>query len=159
MKEYFTGHKDSVVINEFLNFIPEDSADFKVVYRLRKMGEEFVEGSLSMDEVMTFSNCLPASSKTEAFIHKMKCYTFYSVLCDITSGKGLSPFGKKVKSEVEHPSFCRPLPKGKVAIIQYKLERIWKIRWKHPLVFNEYCLPATVTWIWSVVRMQKVVKD
>ena len=44
MKHYFIGHKDSQAINEYLNNLSDDSADFQVVYQLRKMGEEFNEG-------------------------------------------------------------------------------------------------------------------
>lgn len=83
MKEYFTGHKDSVAINEYLNELTESSNDFQVIFQLRTMGEEFVDGTLSIDEVKAFSKILFASSKAEAFIRQMKCYTFYSVLCDI----------------------------------------------------------------------------
>ena len=51
MKEYFIGHKDAARINEFLNARSEDSRDFQIVYRLRKMGERFVDGSLTLQEV------------------------------------------------------------------------------------------------------------
>ena len=51
MKEYFTGHRDAVRINEFLNGHSEDSRDFQIVYRLRRMGERFVDGSLTLQEV------------------------------------------------------------------------------------------------------------
>lgn len=51
MKEYFTGHRDAVRINEFLNAHSEDSRDFQIVYRLRKMGERFVDGSLTLQDV------------------------------------------------------------------------------------------------------------
>lgn len=51
MKEYFTGHRDAVRINEFLNVHSEDSRDFQIVYQLRRMGERFVDGLLTLQEV------------------------------------------------------------------------------------------------------------
>lgn len=161
MKEYFTGHKYSARINEYLNSLPEDSADFQVVFRLRKMGEEFVDGTLKIQEVYDCQNLFAkVSSKTESFIREMKCHTFFSALRSIASRKSsLSTFEQKVKREVEQPTFCKPIPAGKLSLIFYKLQRIWYTRWKHPLVFDEYWLPAMVTWIWSVVRWEKIVKD
>lgn len=50
MKEYFIGHRDVVRINEFLNAHSEVSRDFQIVYRLRRMGERFVDGSLTLQE-------------------------------------------------------------------------------------------------------------
>lgn len=161
MKEYFTGHKDSARINEYLNSFPEDSVDFLVIYRLRKMGEEFVDGRLKMVEVEDCQELFcEVSDRAETFIRKMKCHTFFSALRNIALRKlTLSPFEERVKMEIEHPSFYRPIPTGKFPLIIYKLQRIWHTRWKHPLVFDEYWLPATVTWLWSVVRWQRIVKD
>lgn len=160
MNEYFTGHKDSVAINDYLNALPESSNDFQIVFRLRCMGEEFVDGVLSLDTVYSFAECLPASCKAEDFIRQMKCYTFFSALSSIALKQVLSPFEQRVKEEIEHPTFCKPVPSsGKVAITIYKLQRIWYTRWKHPLVFNEHWLPALVTWVWSVVRWERVVRD
>lgn len=51
MKEYFIGHRDAVRINEFLNGHSEDSQNFQIVYRLRRTGEQFVDGSLTLQEV------------------------------------------------------------------------------------------------------------
>ena len=51
MKEYFTGHRDAVRINEFLNVHSEDSRDFQIVCQLRRMGERFVDGLLTLQEV------------------------------------------------------------------------------------------------------------
>ncbi len=160
MIEYFKGHKDSAVINEYLNALPQDSNDFLVVFCLRKMGEEFVEGKLSLETVHKYVQYIPASQRAEDFIKQMKCHTFYTALCNIALEKPLSPFEQKIKDEIEHPSFCKPIPStGGWPKIKYKLERIWHSRWKHPLVFNEYWLPALVTWGWGIVRMQKIVKD
>ena len=55
MKEYFTGHKDLVAINEYLNELTESSNDFQVIFQLRTMGEEFVDCTLCIDEVKAFS--------------------------------------------------------------------------------------------------------
>lgn len=161
MVEYFTGHKDSARINEYLNSLPEDSEDFQVVCRLRQMGEEFVDGTLKIQEVYDCHELFcEVSGKAEPFIREMKCHTFFSALRSIASRKSpLSTFEQKVKREIEHPTFCKPIPTGKLPLIIYKLQRIWYTRWKHPLVFDEYWLPATVTWIWSVVRWEKIVKD
>ncbi len=51
MTEYFTGHRDTKRINEFLNGHAEESVEFKIVYRLRRMGEKFVDGELTIQEV------------------------------------------------------------------------------------------------------------
>lgn len=162
-KEYFTGHKDCTAINAYLNALPEDSKDCQVVYQLRKMGEEFVDGKLTMDDVIVYDALCksPAikglrelSSSTEAFIQEMKCWTFYTTLRAIASGSELTPFLQKVKDEIEHPSFVGP-----ATTFTLKLQRIWRVRWKHPLVFNEPPLAHIITFIWSVVRVQKVVRD
>lgn len=161
MTEYFTGHRDAVRINEFLNAHSEDSRDFQIVYQLRKMGERFVDGSLTLQEVEDCQELfLVVSGKAETFIREIRCHTFFSSLRSIALRKShLNPFEVRVKMEIEHPSFCKPIPTGKFPLIIYKLQRIWYTRWKHPLVFDEYWLPATVTWLWSVVRWQHVVKD
>lgn len=161
MKAYFSGHKDSARINEYLNSQPEDSADFQVVYRLRKMGEVFVEGTLTLREVEDCKELLEdVSGDAESFIREMKCHTFFSALRSIASRKSpLNPFEERVKREIEHPTFCKPVPTGRFPLVIYKLERIWYTRWKHPLVFDEYWLPALVTWVWSVVRWERIVKD
>jgi len=162
-KEYFTGHKDCTAINSYLNALPEDSKDFQVVYQLRTMGEEFVDGKLTMDEVLVYNALCksPAikglsdlSSSAEVFIHEMKCWSFYNTLRAIASGNELTPFQQRVKDEIEHPSW-----KGEANTFTQKLSRWWYTRWKHPLVFNEPPLAKVITFLWSVVRMQKIVKD
>lgn len=168
MKEYFKGHRDSAVINSYLNALPEKSKDFQVVCQLRKIGEEFNDGTLKMDEVMAYDALCksPAiagvgqlSVTAEAFIHQMKCWTFYTTLRAIAFSNELSPFQQKVKVEIEHPSFCNPIPEGGFPLFIYKLQRIWYTRWKHPLVFNDPPLARVITFVWSVVRMQMLVKD
>ena len=72
MKEYFTGHRDAVRINEFLNGHSEDSRDFQIVYRLRRMGERFVDGSLTLQEVEENRELLQsAQAEAMAFIQRM----------------------------------------------------------------------------------------
>lgn len=125
MIAYFKGHKDSVVINEYLNGLQEDSNDFQVIYCLRKMGESFVEGSLSMESVYNYSRFIPASQQVEAFIKQMKCYTFYTAICNIALNKDLTSFEQSIKNEIENPTFSKPVPTvGKFAVFKYKLERI-----------------------------------
>jgi len=120
------------------------------------MGEKFNDGMLSMEEVKAFGQLVVngVPDTTNAFIHQMKCWTFYTTLRALASGNELIPFQQKVKDEIEHPSFV-----GSATTITQKLQRIWKVRWKHPPVFNEPLLAKVITWFWSVVRMQKVVKD
>ena len=156
MKVYFKGHKDSTAINEYLNNLSEDSIDFKVVYQLRKMGEKFNDGILSMNEVNVFDHLVVngISDDTDAFIKQMKCYTFYSAICHIGQGTLLTPFEMLLKHEIEHPSW-----KGEANTFNQKLSRWWHARWKHPLVYNEWWLPAMATCMWSVVRRNQIVKD
>lgn len=153
MKQYFIGHKDSQAINEYLSKFSEDSADFQIVYQLRKMGEEFNDGILAFQEILCFSK-LPLSDVAEAFIKQMKCWTFYTAICHIAQEQELTSFEQKVRNEIEHPSFVGPAD-----TITLKLQRVWRVRWKHPLVFNEPTLAKIITFFWSVVRLQKVVKD
>ena len=88
MKEYFTGHRDSVRINEFQNGHSEDSQDFQIVYRLRRMGG----------------------------------WPFYKALCVITQeGALLTPLEQRIREEIVHPSFCKPMPKGAIPRVWYKL--------------------------------------
>ena len=157
--QYFSGHKDSAFINGYLNSLAESSDDFQVVYRLRRMGEQFIDGVLSIKTVRDFAKFLPASLKAEAFIRQMKCWTFYTVLWHIAQDNCLTAFEQKVKYEIEYPSFYKPVLQCRFLLVWYKVQRIWLTRWKHPLVFNEYWLPATITFIWSVIRMQRIVKD
>ena len=152
---YFTGHIDSQTINDYLNKLSEDSSDFQVVYQLRQMGEKFNDGTLSLREVSESSRWFQnVSNSAEAFIHQMKCWTFYITLRAIASGNELTPFQQKVKDEIEHPSFVGP-----ATTIPQKLQCIWKVRWKHPLVFNEPPLALVITCMWSVIRMQKIVRE
>lgn len=153
MKYYFIGHKDSPAINEYLNNLSEDSADFQVVYQLRKMGEEFNDGMVTFQEISRFSS-LSVSDYAESFIKQMKCWTFYTAICHIAKGQVLTPFEMKVRNEIEHPSFIGP-----ASTIITKFQRIWRARWKHPLVFNEPVLARIITFVWSVIRMERIVKD
>lgn len=153
MKYYFIGHKDSPAINEYLNNLSEDSADFQVVYQLRKMGEEFNDGMVTFQEISRFSS-LSVSDYAESFIKQMKCWTFYTAICHIAKGQVLTPFEMKVRNEIEHPSFIGP-----ASTIIAKFQRIWRARWKHPLVFNEPVLARIITFVWSVIRMKRIVKD
>ena len=153
MKYYFIGHKDSPAINEYLNNLSEDSADFQVVYQLRKMGEEFNDGMVTFQEISRFSS-LSVSDYAESFIKQMKCWTFYTAICHIAKGQVLTPFEMKVRNEIEHPSFIGP-----ASTIIAKFQRIWRARWKHPLVFNEPFLARIITFVWSVIRMERIVKD
>ena len=153
MKYYFIGHKDSPAINEYLNNLSEDSADFQVVYQLRKMGEEFNDGKVTYQEISRFSS-LSVSDYAESFIKQMKCWTFYTAICHIAKGQVLTPFEMKVRNEIEHPSFIGP-----ASTIITKFQRIWRARWKHPLVFNEPVLARIITFVWSVIRMERIVKD
>lgn len=153
MKHYFIGHKDSQAINEYLNNLSDDSADFQVVYQLRKMGEEFNDGIVTFQEISRFSS-LQISDDAESFIKQMKCWTFYTTLCHIAKGQVLTPFELKVRNEIEYPSFIGP-----ATSISEKFQRIWRVRWKHPLVFNEPVLARIVTLVWSVIRMERIVKD
>ena len=159
MIQYFKDHKDSLAINIYLNGLPEDSHDFQIVYRLRMMGEQFVDGVLSMESVEDYAKYLPASSAAEEFIKQMKCWTFYTTLCHIAQNSSLSSFEQKVKCEIEHSTFLKPRPSGGLPLLWYKIQRVWYARWKHPLVFNEHLLPASITLFWCIIRMQKIVKD
>lgn len=87
MKEYFTGHRDAVRINEFLNELSQDSR----------------------------GDC--ASIILQA----------YAIM--------------------------------RFAEVWYKLQRIWKTRWKHPLVYDEWWLPALVTRVWCFIRNEQIVED
>ena len=153
MKHYFIGHKDSQAINEYLNSLSEENYDFQVVYQLRKMGEEFNDGLVTFKEISRFSR-LPVSDDAESFIKQMKCWTFYTVLCHIANNQMLTPFELKVRNEIEHPSFIGPAKTN-----SEKFQRIWHVRWKHPLVFKEPVLARIVTFVWSVFRMERIVKD
>ncbi len=160
VKEYFTGHKDAIAINEYLNALPEDSVDFQGVYQLRKMGERFVDGSLTLREVEENRELLQsAQAGTMAFIQEIGGWPFYKALCVISQeGAFLTPLEQRIREEIVHPSFCKPMPKGTLQLVWYKLQRIWKTRWKHPLVFNEWWLPALITTVWCWVRREKLVK-
>lgn len=168
MKEYFTSHRDSVRINEFLNGHSEDSRDFQIVCRLRKMGERFVDGSLTLQEVEENRELLlhstgsgtKAQAEAMAFIHEMGGWPFYKALCVITQEDALlTPLKQRIREEIVHPSFCKPMPKGAIQRVWYKLQRIWKTRWKHPLVYEEWWLPALVTKVWCFVKNEQIVKD
>lgn len=161
MKEYFSGHRDAEKINEYLNRHAEDSAEFKIVYRLRTLGEKFVAGNLSMQEVEENRQLLQrANGETMAFIQEMGGWSFYRALCLATQqGAILTPLEKKIQNEIVHPSFCKPVPSGSLALLWYKLQRIWYTRWKHPLVYREWWLPALVTKIWCRVRGVDMVSE
>ena len=163
MKEYFTGHRDAVRINEFLNGHSEDSRDFQIVYRLRRMGERFVDGSLTLQEVEENRELLQgaqAEAMAMAFIQRMGGWPFYKALCIITQeGALLTPLEQRIREEIVHPSFCKPMPKGATPRVWYKLQRIWKTRWKHPLVYKEWWLPALVTKVWCWVKNEQIFKD
>lgn len=161
MKEYFTGHRDAVRINEFLNGHSEDSRDFQIVYRLRKMGERFVDGSLTLQEVEENRELLQsAQAEAMAFIQEMGGWPFYKALCVITQeGALLTPLEQRIREEIVHPSFCKPMPKGALPRVWYKLQRIWYTRWKHPLVYEEWWLPTLVTKVWCFVKGEQIVKD
>ncbi|MDY4555012.1 MAG: hypothetical protein SO468_02320 [Prevotella sp.] len=168
MKEYFKGHRDARKINEFLNAHSEDSRDFQIVYRLRRMGERFVDGSLTLQEVeenqelLLHSTGSGSSAQTEvmAFIQEMGGWPFYKALCVITQeGAHLTPLEQRIREEIVHPSFCKPMPKGTLPRVWYKLQRIWKIRWKHPLVYEEWWLPALVTRVWCWVKNEQIIMD
>ena len=139
MKEYFIGHRDVVRINEFLNSHSENSRDFQIVYRLQRMGERFVDGSLTLQEVEENRELLQsAQAEAMAFIQEMGGWPFYKALCVITQkGALLTPFEQRIREEIVHPSFCKPMPKVALSRVWYKLQRIWKTRWKHPLVYEE----------------------
>lgn len=168
MKEYFTSHRDSVRINEFLNGHSEDSRDFQIVYRLRRMGERFVDGSLTLQEVEESRELLlhstgsgtKAQAEAMAFIQEMGGWPFYKALCVITQEDALlTPLEQRIREEIVHPSFCKPMPKGALSRVWYKLQRIWKTRWKHSLVYEEWWLPALVTKVWCFVKNEQIVKD
>ena len=168
MKEYFKGHRDARRINEFLNAHSEDSRDFQIVYRLRRMGERFVDGSLTLQEVeenrelfsIRQAQELCAQAEAMAFIQEMGGWPFYKALCVITQeGALLTPLEQRIREEIVHPSFCKPMPKGALQRVWYKLQRIWKTRWKHPLVYEEWWLPALVTKVWCFVKREHIVKD
>jgi len=161
MKEYFTGHRDARRINEFLNGHSEDSRDFQIVYRLRRMGERFVDGSLTLQEVEENRELLQgAQAEAMAFIQEMGGWPFYKALCVITQeGALLTPLEQRIREEIVHPSFCKPIPEGTIQRVWYKLQRIWKTRWKHPLVYEEWWLPALVTKVWCIVKREHIVKD
>lgn len=161
MKEYFKGHRDARRINEFLNVHSEDSRDFQIVYRLRRIGERFVDGSLTLQEVEENREILQsAQAEAMAFILEMGGWPFYKALCVITQeGALLTPLEQRIREEIVHPSFCRPQPMGALPLVWYKLQRIWKTRWKHPLVYGEWWLPALVTKVWCFVRNEQIIKD
>ena len=161
MKEYFTGHRDAVRINEFLNGHSEDSRDFQIVYRLRMMGERFVDGSLTLQEVEENPELLQlAQAETMAFIQEMGGWPFHKALCVITQeGALLTLLEQRIREEIVHPSFCKPMTKGVILRVWYKLQRIWKTRWKHPVVYEEWWLPALVTKVWCFVKGEQIVKD
>ncbi len=153
MIEYFHHHRDSVAINDYLNKLDQESNDFLVVFCLRQMGEKFVDGTLSMEEVRDYAKYIPASAHAINFIRDMECETFYNAICNIALDNPLSPLEQKIKDEIEHPSFCKPKPStGGWAMMKYKLERMWKSRWKHPLVYKEWWFPRLVTKIMMVIR-------
>lgn len=161
MKEYFKGHRDAIRINEYLNRHSENSCDFQVVYRLRKMGERFVDGSLTLQKVEENRELLQsAQAEAMAFIQEMGGWPFYKALCVITQdGALLTPLEQRIREEIVQPSFCKPIPSGALQRVWYKLQRIWKTRWKHPLVFKEWWLPAMVTKVWCWVKREQIVKE
>ena len=161
MKEYFTGHRDAVRINEFLNVHSEDSRDFQIVYRLRRMGERFVDGLLTLQEVEENRELLQsAQAEAMAFIQEMGGWPFYKALCVITQEVALlTLLEQRIRKEIVHPLFFKPMPSGALQRVWYKLQRIWKTRWKHPLVYEEWWLPALVTKVSCFVKREQIVKD
>lgn len=161
MKEYFSGHRDAWKINEFLNSLPEDARDFQIVYRLRRMGERFVDGSLTLQEVEENRELLQsAQAEAMAFIQELGWWPFYKALCVITQENALlTPLEQRIREEIMHPLFCKPMPKGALQRVWYKLQRILKTRWKHPLVYEEWWLPALVTKVWCFAKREQIVKD
>ena len=161
MKEYFTGHRDAVRINEFLNVHSEDSRDFQIVYQLRRMGERFVNGLLTLQEVEENRELLQsAQAEVMAFIQEIGVWPFYKALCVITQeGALLTPLEQRIREEIVHPSFCKSMPSGALQRVWYKLQRIWKTRWKHPLVFKKWWLPAMVTKVWSWLKREQIIKE
>ena len=130
MKEYFNGHRDARKINEFQNGHSEDSQDFQIVYRLRRMGERFVDGSLTLQEVEENRELLQgAQAEAMAFIQMMGGWPFYKALCVITQeGVILTPLEQRIREEIVHPSFCKPMPSCALQMVWYKLQHIWKTR-------------------------------
>lgn len=101
-----------------------------------------------------------AQAEAMAFIQEMGGWPFYKALCVITQeGALLTPLEQRIREEIVHPSFCKPMPKGVLLRVWYKLQRIWKPRWKHPLVYKEWWLPALVTKVWCWVKGEKYLKE
>lgn len=156
MKEYFTSHRDSVRINEFLNGHSEDSRDFQIVYRLRKMGERFVDGSLTLQEVEENRELLLHSTGSGTGADGVHPGDGWMAV--LQGSMRLTPLEQRIREEIVHPSFCKPVPKGTTQRVWYKLQRIWKTRWKHSLVYEEWWLPALVTKVWCWVKREQIVK-
>lgn len=161
MIEYFTGHRDAALINKFLNGHSEDSTDFQTVYWLRKMGEQFEDGSLRLQEVEKNRELLKsAQGEAMSFIREMGGWPLYKALCVITQeGALLTPLEQKIRKEIEQPSFCKFQPNGKLQQVLYKMQRIWYNRWKHPLVYKEWWLPALITKTWCIVKGKQIVNE
>lgn len=89
MKEYFSGHRDAVKINEYLNRHAEDSAEFKIVYRIRTLGKKFVAGNLTMQEGKKIVNCCNAPTARQWRSSRRWEGRLFIGLCALLRNKGL----------------------------------------------------------------------